>query len=291
MKRFLGYLGLRIGVGLVGLLSGRVARRLGELLGRLWHRTDRGRREMARRHMTRVLADPSRAPSAAKAVMESYGRYWAETLWVRNRRVSGMLQSTTVEGLDFLLQARDQGKGMIFALPHMGNWEAAAPVAGAEGVRVIAVAEQLKNRRITQWFTAQRARFGIEIILATGRAEVMRRLEAALEENKAVALLSDRDLRGKGVKVRFFGEETTLPGGPTSLAIRTGAPLFPVACYFESDGYRVVITDPIAVPQFGTRSKQIQAMTEELARRFETLISRAPEQWHLLVPNWPSDRE
>jgi hypothetical protein len=28
-----------------------------------------------------------------------------------------------------------------------------------------------------------------------------------------------------------------------------------------------------------------------LANELEVLVSRAPEQWHLLQPNWPSDRE
>jgi KDO2-lipid IV(A) lauroyltransferase len=31
-------------------------------------------------------------------------------------------------------------------------------------------------------------------------------------------------------------------------------------------------------------------VTQDLARRFEELIRAAPEQWHLLQPNWPSDQ-
>ena len=30
-------------------------------------------------------------------------------------------------------------------------------------------------------------------------------------------------------------------------------------------------------------------MTQYLARELEYLIRRAPEQWHLFQPNWPSD--
>ena len=290
MRELLGYIGLRLGVGLVGLLPGGVARKLGWVCGGLWHRFDRGRREMAQRHMTRVLGKSEHAKTSSKTVMESYGRYWAETLWVRERRVVGLLANTTVEGLDFILSARDARTGMIYALPHMGNWEAAAPVSGTAGVPVVAVAEQLGNRRITRWFIEQRAQFGIEVVLATGRAEVMRSLERAISENKAVALLSDRDLRGHGVKVKFFGEETTLPPGPASLALKTGAPLLPVASYFEEGGHRVVITEPIPVPDIGTRVEKVQTMTQEFATRMEDLIRRAPEQWHLVVPNWPSDR-
>ena len=156
---------------------------------------------------------------------------------------------------------------------------------------MVAVAERLSNQRITDWFSEMRAAFGIEIVLATGSTEVMRKLEAALEQNKAVALLSDRDLKGRGVEVEFFGERTTLPPGPATLAIRTGAPLFPVGSYFEGAGHRVVITQAIPVPEAGSRAEKVQAMTQELAYRMEKLIAEAPRQWHLVQPNWPSDRE
>jgi len=117
----------------------------------------------------------------------------------------------------------------------------------------------------------------------------MRRLEQALSENKAVALLSDRDLKGKGVKVSFFGEETTLPPGAATLAVRTGAPLLPVGCYFSDGGYRVVIHPPLPVPDAGTRGEKVATLTQDLAAHLEEIISEAPEQWHLVVANWPSD--
>jgi KDO2-lipid IV(A) lauroyltransferase len=143
---------------------------------------------------------------------------------------------------------------------------------------------------MTDWFTDMRADFGIEIVLATGGTEVMRALEAALGANKAVALLSDRDLKGRGVEVTFFGEQTTLPPGPATLSIRTGAPLLPVASYYEGDdGYRVVVRPPIPVPEVGSRTEKVQQMTQSLADEMERLILAAPDQWHLVQPNWPSD--
>jgi KDO2-lipid IV(A) lauroyltransferase len=291
VKDYLGYLALRGGVGLVGLLPKSLALGLGRVFGRVWHFFAGGRRRMAERHMARVLGDSADAKAAARSVMESYGRYWAEAFWARPRRVPDMRRSTSVDGLELIIGAREQGKGAIYALPHMGNWEAAAPVSGFAGVPVVAVAERLPNERITDWFTSMRAAFGIEIVLATGGTEVMRRLEASLAENKAVALLSDRDLKRRGVEVEFFGERTTLPPGPATLSIRTGAPLLPVGSYFEGSGHRVVITDAIPVPETGTRSEKVAAMTQELAYRLEKLIAVAPRQWHMVQPNWPSDRE
>jgi KDO2-lipid IV(A) lauroyltransferase len=246
---------------------------------------------MAERHMRRVLGNGSDARAAGQSVMQSYGRYYAETLWVRGSRVAELQKATRVDGLNHIIEARERGRGMIYGLPHVGNWEVAAPVSVAEDVPVVAVAEKLPNTRITDWFTEMRADFGIEVVLATGGTEVMRALESALGANKAVALLSDRDLKGRGVEVEFFGERTTLPPGPATLSIRTGAPLLPVASYYDGDdGYRVVVRPAIPVPTAGTRSEKVQMMTQALAFEMEALIRDAPEQWHLVQPNWPSDR-
>ncbi|MEE9205667.1 MAG: phosphatidylinositol mannoside acyltransferase, partial [Acidimicrobiia bacterium] len=225
-----------------------------------------------------------------ESVMKSYGRYFAEALWVRAQRIPGLMEKTSVEGLQLVVAAKDEGNGMIFSVPHLGNWEVAAPVAAKVGIPVVAVAEDLPNSRITDWFTSMRNDIGIEIVLATGRVEVMRQLEAAIADNKAVALLADRDLNGKGVEVEFFGENTTMPAGPAALAVKTGAPLFPVAAYFDGDGHRVVVRPAIEVPE-GKRSDQVKRMTQSMAEEFENLILAAPDQWHLVVPNWPSDRE
>ena len=291
MKDYLAYLGLRAGVGLVGLLPGGLMRGLGRGFGSLWGVVDTRRRSMARRHMDRVLSNGADTDAAAREIMRSYGRYYAEALWARADRVDGMLGATEVEGVENIIAARDAGTGAIFALPHMGNWEAAAPVSVRVGVPVVAVAEVLPNQRITDWFTKMRSEFGIEIVLATGRVEVMRRLEEAIAENKAVALLSDRDLRGKGIAVEFFGERTTMPPGPATLAIRTGAPLLPVGCYFSDGGYKVVVKPPLEVPTTGSKPEQVAKLTQDLAGQLEVLISQAPMQWHLVQPNWPSDNE
>jgi KDO2-lipid IV(A) lauroyltransferase len=113
-----------------------------------------------------------------------------------------------------------------------------------------------------------------------------------LRAGGTVALLCDRDLKGTGVPLTFFGEETTMPAGPAALAERTGAHLVPVGIYFEEGaGNRFVLHPRIEVPDLPTREERVAALTRDLARVIEEIIRRRPEQWHLLVPNWPSDRE
>lgn len=278
-------------MALVGALPFRMAVRIGEALGRLFARFPTGRRAMVARHARRLGFAGAQARGHVSAVFAAYGRYWAEALWTRPRRRGEIEAGTRAEGLEHVIDARDAGTGMIYALPHLGNWEFAAPVAAGLGVEVVAVAENLANRLIRDWFVELRNQLDIHIVLATGSAQVMRELEAAIGRNAAVALLCDRDLRGRGVSVEFFGEETTLPPGPVSLAIRTGAPLLPVASYFDDLGHRVVVRPALDLPAGGDRTAQLRIGTQLLAAELEELIRLHPEQWHLLQPNWPSDTE
>jgi KDO2-lipid IV(A) lauroyltransferase len=69
------------------------------------------------------------------------------------------------------------------------------------------------------------------------------------------------------------------------LALRTGAVLFPVASYFTAEGHLVTVEPPIELDGLG-----LEEGTQRLAEALERLIRRDPGQWHLLQPNWPSDR-
>ena len=76
------------------------------------------------------------------------------------------------------------------------------------------------------------------------------------------------------------------------LALRTGAPILPIAVYFEARGqHRAVIQPPVPAERLGRLREDVERVTQDIARRFEDLIRAHPEQWHVMQPNWPSDRE
>ncbi|HEX9546767.1 MAG TPA: hypothetical protein VF942_05485, partial [Acidimicrobiales bacterium] len=116
----------------------------------------------------------------------------------------------------------------------------------------------------------------------------------ALKAGHVVCLLCDRNVSdGGGLEVEFFGEKTTLPGGPATLAMRTGAPLLPAAVYFTDrrGGHLGLVRPPISANRTGSFRTDVQRITQALACELEQLIRREPTQWHLLQPNWPSDYE
>ncbi len=292
MKGALGYYLYRAMSWLFGLLPEPVIRRLGYGFGWLGSFVAKDRFEMAQRHQSRVRGEVTDVRKAARRVFGHYGRYWAEVFWMHPRRRSQILEQSTIDGIERLHAGIRSGKGMILALPHMGNWESAGLRAAAEGARVLAVAEALPNERIVEWFTGLRNMMEIDIVIARKGSKVTRSLIERLRSGGVIALLCDRDLKGTGVPVTLFGEQTTMPAGPASLAERTGAHLVPVGCYFEEGaGNRFVVHPWLEVPDLPGREDRVAAMTRALARVLEGIVLEAPEQWHLIVPNWPSDRE
>ena len=251
----------------------------------------RGRRAMVERHLQRV--NPSlRGPAlrrAAQSAFEYYARYWVESFRLPGLSAAEVDRGFAYEGLEHLDDALTAGNGVIVALPHLGGWEWAGRWIAEQGVPITVVVEPLEPPELFDWFVSFRQSLGMTVVPigATAAAAVLR----ALRANQVVCLLCDRDIQGGGVEVEFFGERTTLPGGPATLALRAGAPILPTAVYFASghDAHHAVLRPPIAAQRGGSLREDVARITQAIAFELEDLIRAAPEQWHLFQPNWPSD--
>ncbi|MFV1970896.1 MAG: phosphatidylinositol mannoside acyltransferase [Acidimicrobiia bacterium] len=294
VKDWLTYILFRIAAALFGALPEQAVRSLGTKAGAIASARNTANRPLLARHMRRVLgpgASEAEVQAAVNDMYRSYGRYWAETFWFRPRRRDAILASVERIHFDPVHEAKAEGRGIVFAVSHVGNWEIAGLAAEDLDLNLLAVAENLPNPKITDWFLDVRARFGMDVVLTSDparRSKMIRRLKAG----GALALLADRDITGKGVPVVFFGEETTLPAGPAALAELTDSVLLPVVVYFkDGPGYRLEVGDPIEIPDAGTRADRVQLGAQAVAEALETHIRKHPSQWHLFQPNWPSDTE
>lgn len=283
----------KAGTALAGALPDSVANAIAAGLSRSFKRAMGGRRRMLQRHMRRALgpeATPTQLRRTVDAAFDSYARYWVETFRMASYTGAELDRIFSVEGWENIARPLDDGRGVVLALPHMGQWEVAAAWMHHHGQHLTAVAERLDPPELYEWFVDLREnRLGLTIVSLDDPAGG-RKLIEALRAGEIVTLLADRDLTGTGPEVEFFGETTRLPAGPARLAIQTGAALVPVSVY--EDGlwrYRAVIRAELEVPETGSKAERTQLLTQQLAYELEGMIRRAPSQWHLLQPNWPSD--
>jgi KDO2-lipid IV(A) lauroyltransferase len=220
----------------------------------------------------------------------SYARYWAESLRLPGMSFQAVEEGMSWRGIGHLYEGLEAGRGVILALPHLGGWEWAGAWIVGQGYPMTVVVEALDPPELFEWFARFRRSVGMEVVGVGPEAATA--VLRALRANQVVSLLCDRNLTAaSGVEVEFFGERTNLPGGPATLALRTGAALLPTAVYFEEGpaGHLGLVQPPIETARRGGLREDVSRVTQELAHRLEGLIRRHPTQWHLMQPNWPSD--
>jgi phosphatidylinositol dimannoside acyltransferase len=262
-----------------------VGRHLASLVGR--------RNSAARNHLRHNLRHALTSDDASdideallerfvERAFEGYGQYWAEGAKLPALSKATISERFRIgEGLEYLEQAKRKGKGTIIALPHIGSWEWGGSFMSQLDLAMTCVAEELDPPELFSWFKAKREAIGIRIEPLDEHAGTV--LLHTLREGGIVGLLCDRDIEDNGIAVDFMGERVTIPAGPATLALRTGATLVAAACYSgPGRDHFAVVTAPIESERRGRLREDVARVTQLVANELEGLIRRAPEQWHVL---------
>ncbi len=270
-------------------LPPHVGRGLFDVVARAAHAGLPRLRETVAANQARVLGLPPDDPTVLASTAEAfrtYARYWADSFRLDLLRDDEVLARTQVVGFEHVDDALAAGRGVICALPHLGNWDVGGRYMSARGCPVVSVAEELEPQRLFDMFLAHRQAMGMEILGLSQNGQVGRRLARRLGENRVVALVADRDLSGRGTEVTMFGAARRLPAGPALLSISTGAPILVTPVYQMKDGWRIVYGPPLRAETTGDRRRDVETITRRMAEEFERASSAAPADWHLFQPAW-----
>jgi lauroyl/myristoyl acyltransferase len=249
-----------------------------------------------RANLARVVPDagPAELDALVRAGMRSYARYWCEMFRLRagdGPRVRAYMDRH-MTGTSPFFEALAAGRGVVFAVPHSGNWDAAG-LWVTETLRGMGrepafttVVQRLRPESLYRRFVEFREALGFEVVAAEDGSAGYRALTRRLRAGGVVCLVADRDVTAAGVDVSFFGERASFPTGPARLAALTGALLMPAYPHFTPDGWTAPIADPVPVADRASVPKATQAVADA----FAGLIASAPADWHALQPIWTADR-
>jgi lauroyl/myristoyl acyltransferase len=251
-----------------------------------WRRQGHGV-QLLEGNLSRVIgpgASGKELRTLSREAMRSYARYWMEVFRLpvisKERIVGNTLSIGEEKTLHSNLAA---GRGVVVALPHMGNYEEAGAWINLRGAgSLTTVMERLKPESLYDRFRVFREGLGFEVLPASGGNSRFGVLAQRLRGGGLVCLVCDRDVTGAGIEVEFFGEKARMMGGPAALAVQTGAALMPATLWYEGDYWAVHIQQEIPVPDGGDRRQKVAAMTQEVARVFEAGITAHPADWHML---------
>lgn len=271
-------------------------RRVFDLIADVAWLTSKGGVEQLTKNLGRVRPDldPRQLRRLARAGMRSYMRYYGEAFvltHVSRDQINARVRAINDGPVRAAIAA---GKSPLLALSHQGNWDLAGVWATVDIASVLTVAERLEPEEVFTEFLAFRAKLGMRILTA-GDAGVFRGLlKAAKTSGSLIPLLADRDLTRSGLEVQFFGRTARVAAGPATLAVASGAPLFPTGIHYEKlTGERRrtagspwgIVLDfgpEVVYDQGAPRSDQIQQATQGWVDYIARCIHRHPQDWHML---------
>jgi lauroyl/myristoyl acyltransferase len=229
--------------------------------------------------------------------MRSYMRYFGETFALSSLRPEQISARVREVGTEAARQDLADGKRVIIAVTHQGNWDLAGAWATLNLAPVTTVAERLEPESLFQEFLDFREGLGMTILPLTGGGDVFRELLRYVGRGSGpgvVPLLADRDLTRRGVEVDLFGYRARVAAGPAALAVSTGAPLYTASIHYErlrrerrraaGSPWGIVIEFlPVDTSLKGrARSERVATITQAWVDQVAAGIAAHPADWHML---------
>ncbi len=276
---------------LVCALSAAGAERLGRFLGLVWFQVVRIRRGTVLRQLRAAFPawSAGQARAAARALYANLGRWSAEFLRVTGppRVRDEALRQVEVEGLAAYESVAAEGGGAIVVTAHLGNWDVAACSQAFAGRRLTLLSRRLSNRGLDRYWMEGRRKLGLEIV---DERTPLVRLAELLRAGRTLVLIVDQATPPElgGTRVPFLGRAAWTTRLPALLAVRTGAPIFPVFVHSPAGApHRIRIEAPLRAAELtGGPAERVSRLTSAINERLERRVREHPDQWLWLHRRW-----
>jgi KDO2-lipid IV(A) lauroyltransferase len=178
----------------------------------------------------------------------------------------------TIEGMEHLQWAKDQGKGIIILTGHYCNWEVLGYTLVKMGLPLTVVARAQASDEMTNLMNSYREKRGVEVLMGSTTAEAL----TVLKNNGTLGLLTDLEAKEYGYLVDFFGKKASFYATPVLLSVRSGATVLPTFVERTAQGKLVVRFETPIIWEKGETMKQ---RIQKYALRYERVYRAKPEFW------------
>ncbi len=181
-------------------------------------------------------------------------------------------------GRENLDQALATGRGVVFALPHIGNWEILGAAIAHAGYPLNSFYMAQKEDELGSLLDHFRSYSGIRLHdRDRGGVKALK----ALRNGEILGMIADQDGSNQGVYLDFLGHFVSIPAGPANWSLKTGALVVPL--YSIRRGLSGVFDAyflPALPDEAGeTHQQRVVARTRRLCDWMQQLILAHPHQY------------
>ena len=204
----------------------------------------------------------------------SYGRVFAEFMFIKDFRAGKLAKNIKVEGQNILETVRSTKKPVIFVSGHFSNFELMAMHLEKSGIELSAIYRPLNNIFLNVFMERLRTKYICKNQIKKGIGG-LKKLLALKKNNISTALMIDQRV-SEGILSNFFNEKALTTTIPAQLVKKFDIPIIPI--YIErlnGINFKITINEPIKFPT----NSSVESITDYLNKVLERMIMKKPESW------------
>jgi len=250
------------------------------------------RRRVVMENLQRVFGDRLGEAELRRLARCFYGHFAktiAENLTMVASSERHIARKVDVLGVEHVLEAADQGKGVLVLTGHFGNWELSAVAAMLQfrqyQNRFHVIRKSLSPGLEDMVFSRFR-KAGLRII---SPVNALASVFGALERNDVVIFIMDQHavVGSKAIAVEFFGRDAGTNRSLALVARKSGAPVVPASSYRKPGGRHVMqFHPPLDWISADSSREEIYLNTLGYNRVLEEFVLAHPDQWLWAHRRW-----
>lgn len=279
---------MRSVLGAIGMFPVAASMKNGEAFAKLSSRLLKRLRFVGLRNLALALPEFSieEHEEILKGCFESLGRQLGIASHFARLSPEKLRELIDTEGLEFLKEAENAGRGAILFSGHFGGWEASISAFPAFGFDWSVLVRRIDNPLIESLVESLRTRHGSRTIDKKTSARGMLRL---LQKGERLGILADLNSQEReGVFVDFFGIPASTATGLARLALRTNAAVIPFFTIWQEDKkrYLLKVCPPLEIPAGGDTEENTRLLTQSVTSKIEEFVRLYPKQWMWIHKRW-----
>lgn len=263
---------------------------IGRIVGALAYYLLPSYRRLVVRNLTIAFGDeqsPGEIRKLSREHFKTLGANLLSSIKMSTMSADAVAARVEMTGLEHPKTASEEGKGLIYALCHMGCWEALAQSPSiSPGMAPGTLYQRLSNARLDAHILRKRSQLDYKLFdRKSGFYEPLAHLRA----NGSLGILADQHAGDSGVWCPFFGRLASTSNLASLMALRTGTPICPVTVSTIGRARWAMHCGELFRPQ-DYPNEDANTLTARLNLSLEKVIRKSPRDWFWVHNRWKTPK-
>ncbi len=286
MKDRIEYLLFRLSLLIVRLIPKNLLPPIGRGFGTLFFHLG-VRKKVVQRNLEIAFGNELNAEERTKLSKKTYqnlGIVLFEVLLLKHIPPESLSKYVKIEGLEILKSAIAEGKGVVLAGNHFGNWELGSAAISTLGAPIHIYAGKQRNNLFDDALNGIRNRFGTVTISKSKTATID--MVKVLKNKEVLGMAGDLNVPNNKLFINFFGKKAAVGRGLATLTLSRDAQLIFMWCVRTGPLQHVAHLCRVHYDLTGDRTADQLAISQSLTRILEQKIREYPDQYYWVTKRW-----